>query len=226
MEKKMFFENHIVRQFDEELDSIRKGMMEMAGKVEQQLHNAMLSITDADSNLAKEVIQGDSEIDVMELNIDKACVLLLAKRQPAARDLRLVVGITRAVKDLERIGDEACKIAAHSVELAELGLTFSAFSDVNNLANSIIAMLNRSLDAFARFDHKSARLAMNYSSYELDSKKIIEGLGDYMMANPESISEMINILWVVRSLERVGDHAQNLCEQIVFVVEGEDIRHS
>lgn len=222
----MLQDNHIVRQFDEELDDIRKKMMEMAGLVERQLERALRSIAESDSGLADEVILADSEIDAMELVIDDACLLLLAKRQPAAKDLRLVVGLIRAVKDLERIGDEACKVAIHSIRLAESGNHLPANTELEYLASLVIPMLDESLGAFARLDHRSARRVIENATYSAESQAIPERLVSYMMSKPDNIEQLTQILGIVRSLERVGDHSLNLCEEVVFVVEGEDIRHS
>jgi phosphate transport system protein len=205
---KMSFENHIMKQFDEELEEIRTRLMEMGGKVEQQLHNAIKAVSEADSQLAEEVITQEQIVDNMEVDIDEACILIIARRQPAASDLRLVMMVTKAVNDLERIGDEAKKIANHAILLSE---------DIN---------LSKGLDAFARFDADAAiRTIEEDKQIDLDYKTALREVVTYMMEDPRSISRAINILWVVRSLERIGDHAKNLCEQIVFVVKGKDIRH-
>ncbi|MDG1818771.1 MAG: phosphate signaling complex protein PhoU [Porticoccaceae bacterium] len=223
---KMKFENHYMKQFDEELEEIRTRLMEMGGKVEQQLQNAIRAVSDADSKLAEEVIKEEKFVDEMEVDIDEACILIIARRQPAASDLRLVMMVTKAVNDLERIGDEAKKIANHAVILAGESKTSEGYTEVRHLGQSVVSMLSNALDAFARFDVDAAmRTIEEDKQIDLDYKTALRELVTYMMEDPRSISRAINILWVVRSLERIGDHAKNLCEQIVFVVKGKDIRH-
>ena len=223
---KMSFENHIMTQFDDELEEIRTRLMEMGGKVEQQLQNAIRAISEADSKLAEEVIAEEQRVDDMEVDIDEACILIIARRQPAASDLRLVMMVTKAVNDLERIGDEAKKIANHAVILAEQGGTSEGYTEVRHLGQSVSSILANALDAFARFDVEAAmRTLEEDKQVDLDYKTALRELVTYMWEVPGSITLAINILWVIRSLERIGDHAKNLCEQIVFVVKGKDIRH-
>ena len=223
---KMSFENHIMKQFDEELEEIRTRLMEMGGKVEQQLQNSIRAISDADSKLAEDVIAEEQHVDEMEVDIDEACILIIARRQPAASDLRLVMMVTKAVNDLERIGDEAKKIANHAVILAEQGGSSEGYTEIRHMGQSVSRMLANALDAFARFDVDAAmRTLEEDKQIDLDYKTALRELVTYMMEDPRSISRVINVLWVIRSLERIGDHAKNLCEQIVFVVKGKDIRH-
>lgn len=224
--EKMKFENHYMKQFDEDLEEIRTRLMEMGGKVEQQLQNAIRAVTEADSQLADEVINQEKLVDTMEVDIDEACILIIARRQPAASDLRLVMMVTKAVNDLERIGDEAKKIAKHAIILAEESAASEGYTEVRHLGQSVLGMLSNALDAFARFDVDAAmRTLEEDKQIDLDYKTALRELVTYMMEDPRSISRVINVLWVVRSLERIGDHAKNLCEQIVFVVKGKDIRH-
>ena len=223
---KMSFENHIMTQFDEELEEIRTQLMEMGGKVEQQLQNAVQAVIKADSSLAEEVIREEHLVDEMEVDIDEACILIIARRQPAASDLRFVMMVTKAINDLERIGDEAKKIANHAVILSEQDGLSQGYKEVRHLGDSVSSMLANALDAFARFDVDAAMSTLEEDAQiDLDYKSALRELVTYMMEDPRSISRAINILWVVRSLERIGDHAKNLCEQIVYVVKGKDIRH-
>lgn len=223
---KMSFENHIMKQFDEELEEIRTRLMEMGGKVEQQLQNAVRAVAEADSSLAEAVIKEEKLVDEMEVDIDEACILIIARRQPAASDLRLVMMVTKAINDLERIGDEAKKIANHAVILSEQDGPSQGYQEVRHLGQSVTRMLAHALDAFARFDVDAAMKTLaEDSQIDLEYKTALRELVTYMMEDPRSISRAINILWVLRSLERIGDHAKNLCEQIVYVVKGKDIRH-
>ena len=223
---KMSFENHIMTQFDEELEEIRTQLMEMGGKVEQQLKDSIQAVIKADSSLAEEVIREERLVDEMEVDIDEACILIIARRQPAASDLRFVMMVTKAINDLERIGDEARKIANHAVILSEQDGLSQGYKEVRHLGDSVSGMLGNALDAFARFDVEAAMKTLEEDAQvDLDYKSALRELVTYMMEDPRSISRAINILWVVRSLERIGDHAKNLCEQIVYVVKGKDIRH-
>jgi phosphate transport system protein len=223
---KMSFENHIMKQFDEELEEIRTRLMEMGGKVEQQLQNAVRALIEGDSKLAEEVVSEDHRVDDMEVDSDEACILIIARRQPAASDLRLVMMVTKAVNDLERIGDEAKKIANHAIILAEQTGSSTGYPEVRHMGASVNRMLANALDAFARFDVEAAMSTIDEDKkIDQDYKTALRELATYMMEDPRSISRVINILWVIRSLERIGDHAKNLCEQIVFVVKGKDIRH-
>ena len=200
--------------------------MEMGGKVEQQLKNAIQAVIKADSSLAEEVIREERLVDEMEVDIDEACILIIARRQPAASDLRFVMMVTKAINDLERIGDEARKIANHAVILSEQDGLSQGYKEVRHLSDSVSGMLANALDAFARFDVDAAMSTLEEDAQvDLDYKSALRELVTYMMEDPRSISRAINILWVVRSLERIGDHAKNLCEQIVYVVKGKDIRH-
>jgi phosphate transport system protein len=222
----MTFENHIMKQFDDELEEIRTRLMEMGGKVEQQLQNAIKAVSEADSSLAHEVIEQEQVVDEMEVEIDESCILIIARRQPAASDLRLVMMVTKAVNDLERIGDEANKIANHAILLSEDGGSTRGYPEIRHIGTSVVKMLANVLDAFARFDADAALQAIEEDKQvDLDYKTALREVVTYMMEDPRSISRALNILWVVRSLERIGDHAKNLCEQIVFVVKGKDIRH-
>ncbi len=223
---KMSFENHIMTQFDEELEEIRTQLMEMGGKVEQQLKNSIQAVIKANSSLAEMVIKEERLVDEMEVDIDEACILIIARRQPAASDLRFVMMVTKAINDLERIGDEARKIANHAVILSEQDGLSQGYKEVRHLGDSVSGMLANALDAFARFDVDAAMKTLEEDAQvDLDYKSALRELVTYMMEDPRSISRAINILWVVRSLERIGDHAKNLCEQIVYVVKGKDIRH-
>jgi len=184
------------------------------------------AVIKADSSLAEEVIHDERLVDEMEVDIDEACILIIARRQPAASDLRFVMMVTKAINDLERIGDEARKIANHAVILSEQDGLSQGYKEVRHLGDSVSSMLANALDAFARFDVDAAMSTLEEDAQvDLDYKSALRELVTYMMEDPRSISRAINILWVVRSLERIGDHAKNLCEQIVYVVKGKDIRH-
>ena len=186
----------------------------------------MRAVGEGDSALAEDVIKEEQLVDEMEVDIDEACILIIARRQPAASDLRLVMMVTKAINDLERIGDEAAKIAKHAVILSEQDGTSEGYKEVRHLGQSVTRMLSNALDAFARFDVEAAMKTLEEDAQiDLEYKTALRELVTYMMEDPRSISRVINVLWVIRSLERIGDHTQNLCEQIVYVVKGKDIRH-
>jgi len=219
-------EKHIASQFNDDLEGIRTRLFEMGGRVEEQLKNALKAIRDADSEIAATVIKNEELIDDMEIRIDEDCLLIIARRQPAASDLRLIISVGRAVTDLERVGDEAKKIAQLAVELTEQGPAPRGYSEVRHIGKSVQQMLHNSLDAFARYDVDAALETLREDDQiDRDYESAIRELMTFMMEDPRSIRRVMNIMWAIRSLERIGDHARNLCEHVVFVVKGKDIRH-
>lgn len=223
----LHLDQHISRHFNEELELIKTQMLTMGGKVEEQVGNAVTALLEASPDLAREVIAGEEEIDDFELEIDEACTMLIARRQPAASDLRMVMSVSKMIRDLERIGDEAKKIANMAILLCEEGATPPGYVEIRHIAKGVRSMLNDALDAFARFDVDAAIATLKADEQvDLDYKSALRELITYMMEDPRSISRVMNILWTLRSLERVGDHTKNICEHIVYLVRGEDIRHS
>ncbi|GAB5500699.1 MAG: phosphate signaling complex protein PhoU [Pseudohongiellaceae bacterium] len=218
--------HHISQQFNVELEDIKKNMMEMGGAVEKQLSDAAASVVDTDSRLAEKVINGDDDIDAMEVAIDEQCSLILARRQPAASDLRLVLAIIKAVRDLERIGDESSKIARMAVMLSEEGEFPEGFVEFRHLANRVATMVNQSLDAFARYDAEEAlKVAEHDREVDREYGSAMRSMITYMMADHRSITRVLNLLWALRALERIGDHAKNIAESVIYVVKGTDVRH-
>lgn len=219
-------DQHISRQFNEDLEEIKTSMLEMGGLVEKQVSDAIRALEDADSGLAERVIEVESRIDEMEMEIDETCITLIARRQPAATDLRLVIAVTKTIRDLERIGDEAQKIAKMAIKLSEEGNAPRGYMEVRHIGNCVRKMLDDSLDAFSRFDAEAAIATMHADrEVDRDYKTALREMITYMMEDPRSISRSMNILWALKSLERVGDHAKNICEQVVYLVQGRDIRH-
>jgi len=223
---KMSFENHIMKQFDEELEEVRTRLMEMGGKVEQQLQNAVRAVTEADSALAELVIKEEKYVDEMEVDIDEACILIIARRQPAASDLRLVMMVTKAVNDLERIGDEAQKIAKVALE------DFSPkqkdlLLNLDNLGHRVLGFLQVTLDAFARMDDEAAiKIHSTDSKIDREYEALMRQLMTYMMEDPRSIPQIMSVIWSARALERIGDRCQNICEYIIYLVKGKVVRHA
>lgn len=222
---KLQLDQHISKQFNEDLEDIKTSMLEMGGLVEKQVGDAIKALEDADSGLAERVIEVESRIDEMEMDIDETCITLIARRQPAASDLRLVIAVTKTIRDLERIGDEAHKIAKMAIKLSEEGNAPRGYMEVRHIGNCVRKMLNDSLDAFSRFDAEAAIATMKDDrQVDMDYKTALREMITYMMEDPRSISRSMNILWALKSLERVGDHAKNICEQVVYLVQGRDIR--
>lgn len=223
----LHLDQHISRHFNEELELIKTQMLIMGGKVEEQVGNAVTALLEANPELAQEVIAGEEEIDDLELEIDEACTMLIARRQPAASDLRMVMSVSKMIRDLERIGDEAKKIAKMAIVLSEEGSAPHGYLEIRHIGKGVRSMLKDALDAFARFDVDAAIATLKADEQvDLDYKTALRELITYMMEDPRSISRVMNILWTLRSLERVGDHTKNICEHIVYLVRGEDIRHS
>jgi len=219
--------HHISQQFNLELEEIKSSMLEMGGLVEKQLADALVALITADSELGASVRANDDAVNEMELSIDEACNRILARRQPAASDLRLVMGIVKAVNDLERIGDEAAKIARLAVELAEQGDSSKGFVEIRHIGERVRHMVNMALDAFARYDAEAAlAVAKEDVSVDLEYGSAMREMITYMIEDPRSITRVLNIIWALRSLERAGDHAKNIAEHVVYMVMGTDVRHA
>ncbi|AOS96316.1 Phosphate-specific transport system accessory protein PhoU [Microbulbifer aggregans] len=222
----MHFDQHISRQFNEDLESIKTEMLEMGGMVTRQVADAVESLANADSELAEKVLRIEEEIDKREMAIDEHATLIIAKRQPAASDLRMVMSIIRIARDLERVGDEASKVAKMAIALTDEGTAPKGYTEIRHIANAVRKMLNDALDAYTRFDVKAAMSTLaEDEQVDMDYRSAVREMVTYMMEDPRSISRVINVLWTLRSLERIGDHAKNICEQVVYLVEGADIRH-
>ena len=222
----MHFDQHISRRFNEDLESIKSEMLEMGGMVAQQVAEAVDALSNADSELADQVLRVEKDIDRREMELDEHATLIIAKRQPAASDLRMVMSVIRIARDLERIGDEACKIAKMAIALTDEGTAPRGYTEIRHIANAVRKMLNDALDAYTRFDVRSAMETLaEDEQVDMDYRTAIREMITFMMEDPRSISRGINVLWTLRSLERIGDHAKNICEQVVYLVEGADIRH-
>jgi phosphate transport system protein len=201
--------------------------MDLGGLVEQQVTNAIEALAEANSDLAESVQREELNVDRMELLVDQECTRILAKRQPAASDLRLVLMISKATSDLERIGDEANKIARHAITLCEDGKSPRGYVEVRHIGLLVKKMLNASLDAFARFDVEAAlEVVQQDKTVDQEYKTALRELITYMMEDPRSITRVMNIMWVLRGLERIGDHARNIAEYVIYLVKGLDVRHS
>ncbi len=224
---KVTLDQHISRQFNSDLEHLKTQTLAMGGMVEQQLQNAMRALENGDSELALAVLETEKEVDAMEREIDEACTTVIARRQPAATDLRMILAVSRSIRDLERIGDEAQRIAKMAIGLSEEGGSPRGYVEARHIANGVRDSLRGCLDAFTRFDAQAARQTMGKDKQiDLDYRSAVRELITYMMEDPRSISRVMNVLWTLRALERIGDHAKNICEHVIFLVEGKDIRHT
>lgn len=218
--------HHISRRFNEDLERVRTKVLQMGGFVEQQLEQAVKALVEGDSRLGEEVALGDHKVNQMEVGIDEECGKILATRQPTASDLRVIVAIIKTITDLERIGDEVEKVAVIASRLAAVEPPTDRYREVRHLSRLVTEMVHDALHAFARLDAAEAlavarRDRVVDEEYEAIQRQNIT----YMMEDPRSIRRALEVMWVVRALERVGDHAKNICEYIVYMVHGKDIRH-
>jgi len=223
---KLTFDKHTSAQFNAELEGARKNLMEMGGLVEQQIEIAFKALINVDTELADKAIKMDKEVNKMELMIDKETTQILAKRNPAASDLRFIIAVTKTVNDLERVGDEATKIAKQAIELSDSGSGPQGFIELRHIGEKVRQMIHQSLDAFARLDANSALSVMHQDKeVDLEYGTAIRTLVTKMMEDPRTISRALNVMWALRSLERIGDHARNIGESVIYLVKGKDIRH-
>ncbi len=218
--------HHISQQFNADLEEVKNNLLEMGGMVEKQLSDAIEAIITADSGLGALVREDDAAINAMEMQIDEECKRILARRQPAASDLRLVLSIIKAVNDLERIGDESAKIARLAIELTEQGESSKGYVEIRHIGEHVRRMVSMALDAFARYDIDAAlTVAREDASVDLEYSSAMREMITYMIEDPRSITRVLNVMWALRALERVGDHAKNIAEHVIYLVKGTDVRH-
>jgi phosphate transport system protein len=224
--EKIEISHHISRQFNEELETIRSQVLTMGGLVEQQISNAVTALVEGDTQLAETVIQNDHKINGLEVTIDEECTQVLARRQPTASDLRLILAVIKTITDLERIGDEAEKVAVMGLHLAKLERPKNHFLEINDLGNRVRQVLHNTLDAFARTDTEAAlRITRDDEKTDHEYEGIMRQMVTFMMEDPRAIRRSLDIIWAARALERIGDHSKNICEYIIFLVKGKDVRH-
>lgn len=218
---------HISRRFNEDLEHVRSDVLRMGGLVEAQFDDAIKSLAEGDSELGLRVAEDDYKINRMEVSIDEQCSRILAMRSPTAGDLRLVLAIIKAITDLERIGDEAEKIAVLSSRLASVERPSTNYRELRNLARHVKQMLRGTLDAFARLDAKQAiKVVKMDDAVDEEYESIYRQGVTFMMEDPRTITRVMDTTWVARSLERIGDHCKNICEYVMFMVYGKDLRHT
>jgi phosphate transport system protein len=219
--------DHISRQFDAELEAIRASVLQMGGLVESQIKSAVESLLGGDVALMTRVIDDDHRVNAMEVKIDEACSQVIARRQPTAGDLRLVMAVVKTITDLERIGDEAEKIARMAKLLSQKNmLNLPRYHEIKHAADLALDMLRKSLDAFARLDIVMAAQVVRMDEQVDDEfRAIMRYLITFMMEDPRTISTALEILFVAKAIERIGDHAKNMSEYVIYMVKGRDVRH-
>jgi phosphate transport system protein len=218
---------HISRSFNDDLEKLRNSVLAMGGLVEQQFNRAIESLSNADSELGLRVAHDDYKVNQMEVSIDEECSRILATRAPAASDLRLIIAIIKTITDLERIGDEAERIGAIAARLASQERPSTNYRELRNLARHVKQMMTSTLDAFARLDAQGALKVVRADDVvDEEYEAIYRQCITFMMEDPRTISRVMDSTWMARSLERIGDHLKNICEYVVFMVYGKDIRHT
>jgi phosphate transport system protein len=218
---------HISQQFQHELEGIRSRVLEMGGLVEQQLTEALEALAKHDLGLAETVATSDHKVDILEVRLDEECTEIIARRQPAASDLRLILAVIRIITDLERVGDEAEKIGRMVIHLLEIEGSNSYYVGVLAMGQHVQEMLKAALNAFARMDSREAlQIAQQEPRIDREYDATMRQLITYMMEDPRSITRSLDVVWIARALERISDHAANICESVIYLVEGKDIRHT
>lgn len=219
---------HTFKQYDAELEAVRAKVLEMGGLVEQQIVSALEALVKADSKLAKEVMQNDHRVNNLEIQIDEDCSHIIARRQPAAGDLRTVMMIVKTITDLERIGDEATKIARTAQRIYEEDRMFKPrFNEIKAMVALVREMLRTSLDGFARLDiSKTVEVAKQDELVDEQFRAAMRQLITFMLEDPRTISMSLEVLFVAKAIERIGDHAKNIAEYVVYMVKGKDVRHA
>jgi len=218
--------HHILSRYNADLEGIRSAVLQMGGLVEQQLQNGIKALIAGDGRLGEEVARLDHKVNAMEVSIDDDCSRVLATRSPTASDLRLIVAVIKTITDLERIGDETEKLGHTAGRIGSLDSPTDRYREVKHLGELVSEMVHSALDAFARLDADAAlevarRDRVVDEEYEAIQRQCIT----FMMEDPRAIRRALDVLWVARALERVGDHAKNICEYVVYMVMGKDIRH-
>lgn len=225
--EKVGIEKHTSRQFDADLEDVREQVLTMGGLVEQQIAEGVRALVEADGELAEKVARSDYKVNKLEVDIDEHCTRILARRSPQAGDLRLILAIAKTTTDLERIGDEAEKIGGLAMQLAGHEREKSAFRQIDQLGGHVRGMVRDALDAFARMDTEAAvKVAQADDDVDREYEGVVRQCITFMMEDPRTIRHMMDVMWAVKALERIGDHATNIGEYVIYFVEGKDVRHT
>lgn len=217
---------HTSKQFDAELETVRTRVLQMGGLVEEQIQRAINALSSGCMEEIELVKQNDHRVNAMEVELDEACSHIIARRQPAAGDLRLIIAVVKTITDLERIGDEAEKIARMAKLIHEAERLHMPPLELQHIANLALTMLRDSLDAFARLDSQAAlRVVAQDDAVDIEFRSILRELITFMMEDPRTISRCLEVLFMAKALERIGDHSKNMAEYVIYMVEGRDVRH-
>jgi phosphate transport system protein len=225
----MVTDGHTIKQYDQELEALRARILAMGGLVESQLRMAIDCFEHGDLRKAQDVVEADEGVDAEEVELARLVVNLIVRRQPAANDLRLIMGVSRAVTDLERIGDEATKIAraARWVHEKDVVVRTPRIRDIRVSGEAAMSMLRGALDAFARLDPVSAaEIIREDKGVDEQFRLILRQLITFMMEDPRTITGSLDTVWVAKAIERIGDHSKNIASDVIFIVQGEDVRHA
>jgi phosphate transport system protein len=218
--------HHILSRYNADLEGVRSGVLQMGGLVEQQLQNGVVAVVAGDSRLGEEVARLDHRINAMEVAIDDDCSRILATRGPTASDLRLIVAVIKTITDLERIGDEAEKLGHAATRMNALERPTDRYRELKHIGELVSDMVHGALDAFARLDSEAAlAVARRDRGVDEEYEAIQRQCITFMMEDPRMIRRTLDVLWIARALERIGDHAKNICEYVLYMVLGRDIRH-
>lgn len=227
MSEELHLDQHISRKFNQELEELRHSVLAMGGLVEQQCRLAVRALVEGDDALAEQVAASDDAVNNAEVEINARCMDILARRQPAASDLRLILSVIRMISDLERMGDEAVNIGRLVLQLSDIGQLRQTFrSEPSHLGDDVVAMLRGALDAFARLDVSAAiETAAKDRDIDREFESLTRLMLTHIMEDPQRVKSVLRVNWCARALERIGDHAVNLCEEVIFLVKGSDVRH-
>ena len=218
---------HISQRYNQELEDVRNRVLAMGGLVEQQLIDAMKALETQDTSITEQVVANDLKVNAMEVSLDEECNLILARRQPAASDLRLIVAVIKTITDLERIGDEAERIALMASDLGNDKRLAKLFTQIHHLGQHSRTMLRGALDAFAHLDtDKAVEIWSEDRVLDREYESLLRELMTYMMEDPESIPSVLKTIFAARAIERIGDRSCNICEYVIYLVKGKDVRHT
>ncbi|WP_006788378.1 phosphate signaling complex protein PhoU [Thiorhodospira sibirica] len=224
--EKMRLSGHYLEHYDEELEGVRNRVLAMGGLVEKQIADAIAALGDNDIYLAEQVVKQDARVNGFEVMIDEHCSQILARHQPTASDLRFVIAVIKTITDLERIGDQAKHIASMALHLAEKDRPKNGYSDVLALGEQALHLVHDALDAFARMDVGTAlQVVREDVNVDRAYESIVRQHITFMMEDPRTITRALDVIWALRSIERIGDHARNMCEYVIYLVKGKDVRH-
>ena len=219
---------HTYKQYDAELEAVRAKVLQMGGLVEQQIVNALESLISVNPKLAQEVMQSDHLVNALEVQVDEDCSHIIARRQPAASDLRMIMMVVKTITDLERIGDEATKIARVAQKIYESDRMYKPrFNEIKTMVTLVREMLRTALDAFARLDvTRTIEVARQDEQVDEQFRAAMRQLITFMLEDPRTISMSLEVLFVAKAIERIGDHSKNIAEYVVYMVKGKDVRHT